>query len=87
MAHEPLIASQPRSHPQEASQRGAAEGRLPFEMAMRLFGYDAVRLLVAHRPWSVNLVDFQQHLVFSLRPHITVPILASQKAANIRKQQ
>ena len=46
--------------------------------AIRLFGYEAIRLSVAHGPWSVNLVDFQQHLLFSLRPHITVPILAFQ---------
>ena len=46
--------------------------------AIRLFGYEAIRLSVAHGPWSVNLVDFQQHLLFSLGPHITVPILAFQ---------
>ena len=44
--------------------------------AIRLFGYEAIRLSVAHGPWSVNLVDFQQHLLFSLGPHITVPTLA-----------
>ena len=26
--------------------------------AMKLFGYEAIKLLVAHGPWSVNLVDF-----------------------------
>ena len=48
--------------------------------AIRLFGYEAIRLSVAHGPWSVNLVDFQQHLLFSLGPHITVPILAFQNS-------
>ena len=47
--------------------------------AIRLFVYEAIGLSVARGPWSVNLVDFQQHLLFSLRPHITVPILAFQK--------
>ena len=46
--------------------------------AIRLFGYEAIRLLVAHGTWSVNLVDFQQHLLFSLGPHIKVSILAFQ---------
>ena len=54
----------------------AAEGRLPLWMTKRLFGYEAIRLAVGHGPWSVNLVDFQQHVLFSLGPHITVPILA-----------
>ena len=40
----------------------------------------AIRLLVAHEPWSVNFVAFQQHLLFSHSPHITVPILAFQRA-------
>ena len=48
--------------------------------AIRLFGYEAIRLLqvVAHGPWNVSLVDFQQHLLFSLCPYTTVPILATQ---------
>ena len=33
---------------------------------------------MAHGPWSVNLVNFQQHLLFSLDPDITVPILTFQ---------
>ena len=48
-------------------------------MAMKLFGYEAIRL-VARGPWSVNLVDFHQHLLFSFRPHITVSILAFQRS-------
>ena len=44
--------------------------------AIRLFGNEAIRLSVAHGPWNVNLVDFQQHLLFSLGLHITVPISA-----------
>ena len=39
--------------------------------AIRLFGYEAIKLLVDGQ-WGVNLVDFQQHLMFSLRPHITI---------------
>ena len=31
-------------------------------------GYEAIRLFVANGPWSVNLADGQQHLLFSLRP-------------------
>ena len=52
-------------------------------MFTRLLGCLAValRLFVAHGPWNVNLFDFQQHLLFSLCPHITVPILASQMGA------
>ena len=42
--------------------------------AIKLFGYEAIRLSVAHGPGSVHLVDFQPHLFFSLRPEITVPI-------------
>ena len=33
--------------------------------AIRLFGYEAIKLILAHGPWSVNLADFQQHLLFS----------------------
>ena len=44
-------------------------------------GYQAIRLLRAHVPWSVELVDFRQHLWFSHRPHITVPMLALQMFA------
>ena len=33
---------------------------------------------MARGPWSVNPVDFQQHCLFSLCPHIAVPIFASQ---------
>ena len=51
---------------------------------MRVLGYGAIRLPVAHSPWSVNLGDFQQHLLFSLRFHITVPILAFQNEAIMR---
>ena len=32
-------------------------------LAIRLFGAEAIRLLVAHGPWSVNLAEFQQHLL------------------------
>ena len=46
--------------------------------AIGLFCYEAIRLLVAHGPWSVSFTDFQQHLLFSHRPHISVPILAFQ---------
>ena len=48
--------------------------------AIKLFGYDAIKLRVAHGPWNVNLVDFQQYLLlqFSLRPQITVPMKAFQ---------
>ena len=46
------------------------------------FGYEALKLRVAHVPWIVNLVDFQRHLLFSLRPHITFAILAFQSAGN-----
>ena len=49
--------------------------------AIGVFGYEAIRLSVAHGPCNVNLVDFQQHLFFSLRPHNTVPILAFQSMA------
>ena len=45
-------------------------------MAMKLFGYEVIRLLVAHGPWSVNFVDSQQYLFFSFRPHIMVHVLA-----------
>ena len=51
----------------------------PFEdgyEAIKLFGYDTMRVLVPHGPWNVNLVDFQKHLLFSLRPHSTATILA-----------
>ena len=47
--------------------------------AITLFGYEAGGLLVAHGPWSVDFVDFQQHLLFSLRPRITVPTFAFQQ--------
>ena len=51
----------------------------PLWMAMRLLSYlamyEAIKVLVAHGPRSVSLVDFQQHLLISLRPHITVPIM------------
>ena len=35
-----------------------------------IFGYEGIRLLVAHVPWSVNVVDFHQYFLLSLRPHI-----------------
>ena len=47
-------------------------------MAMKLCGYEATRLLVAHGPWSVNLVDFLHYLLLSLCRCITAPILAFQ---------
>ena len=37
---------------------------------IQLFGDEAFKLLVAHGPWSVHLVGFQQHLLHSNRPHI-----------------
>ena len=43
-------------------------------------GYLAI---VAHGPWRVNLVDFQQDLLFSHGPHIIVPILAFQTTTRI----
>ena len=52
-------------------------------MSIRLLGCEAFRLLIAHGPWSLNLVDFQQHLLCSLCPHITVP-LAFLKVAHMR---
>ena len=56
----------------------AAEGRLPLWTAVKLLGNYTIKLSVANGPWDVNLVDFEQHLLLNLRPHITVPILAFQ---------
>lgn len=41
---------------------------------MRVFCYETVRLLVAHGPKSVDLVDFHHNLLFSLRPHMIILI-------------
>ena len=41
---------------------------------MRLLGYLAVKLLGYWR--LMDLADFQKHLLFSLRPHITDPLFA-----------
>ena len=46
--------------------------------ATQLFVYEAIKQLVGHGPWNVNFVDFQQHLLFRLRPHITIPVSAFQ---------
>ena len=46
--------------------------------AIRLFGHEAIKPVVAHGPRSVDVVEFQQHLLLNLRPHITVPMLAFQ---------
>ena len=54
---------------------------------IRLFDYEATRLSVVHGPWSVSLVDFQQHLFFSLRPHITDPFLAFQINCSIQNHR
>ena len=60
-----------------AGDHGTLSGWL---WAVRLLGYEAIRLL--GYLWligqSVNLIDFQHHLLFSLRHHIAVPILAFQ---------
>ena len=84
MAHKPLKASQPNSFIAiHKAQRGAAFGRVDGSEAIRLFGYDAIGLLMAYALWIVSPVDFQQHLgthlLFSHCPHITVPMLAFQK--------
>ena len=80
-------------------QKGAAEGsplcgggrRPPAFVdgheAIRLFGHEAIRLSVSHVPWNVNLVDFQQTVLFNLGPHITVPILAFQNKATLSYSQ
>ena len=44
--------------------------------AIKLFGYDAIKLSVAHGPWTMSLVDFRKYFLFSPRPHITAFILA-----------
>ena len=54
---------------------------------IKLFGCGAIKLLVAHGPWSVSLVDFQPHVLFSLLPHITVPILAVQRETEQEKER
>ena len=63
MAYEPLIAKEPHSQivchkggrPLAAPLRGTLCG---WYETIRLFGNEAIRLLEAHRPWNVNLVDF-----------------------------
>ena len=45
---------------------------------IRLFGSEAIRLFEAHAPWTVDLVNFQQHLLLIPpspydRSHIAFP--------------
>ena len=46
-----------------------------------------MKLLAARGPWSVHNVNLEQRFLFSLRPHIIVPILAFQNLIDHRSSQ